>query len=306
MLERSDVKIFDKGITMRLGNPKERWMTIQLRAACVTAIPAALLALTACASHEDPALLQAQQAEWNALQAATQAFNARDYKTAFEGYMPWAEKGDHFAEQRIGYMYLLGLGVQQDEGKARSWYEKAALDGNAPAAIDLGYDYMVPESGAPDYGQALKWFTVASDHGNLDADLDISILYEHGLGVPKDHDQALHWLNEFVARQQTQGDKIHYRFTKFTSGDNTGGFGVALQWVLKQASDHRDVPRCDCRFTGLTFHYQDGRATDVTVTTPSGDAAADAAAVDFLLKTLLPPVLPSLSHQDRFAVYVET
>ena len=281
-------------------------MRTYLKNASISALLPVTLLLAACASQVDPAVLQAQQAEWQALQAATQVYNARDYKTAFDDYMPWAEKGDHFAEERIAYMYQLGLGVQKDQAQARHWYEKAALDGNGPAAIDLGYDYMVPESGAPDYVQALKWFTFASDRGDIDADLDLSILYEHGLGIPKDHDQALHWLNEFVARQKVRGDKIQYKFTKFSSGDNTGGFGVALRWVLKQAADHQGAPRCDCRVTELTFHYEDGRATDVTITSSSGDPAIDAAAVGQLQKTLLPPVLPSLSHQDTFTTYFET
>jgi TPR repeat protein len=44
--------------------------------------------------------------------------------------------------RNLGWLYRDGLGVAQDYGLAREWYEKAAAAGNVPATTDLGWLYQ--------------------------------------------------------------------------------------------------------------------------------------------------------------------
>jgi hypothetical protein len=69
--------------------------------------------------------------------------------------MPGAESGDKVAQTYVGEIYERGLGTAPDYAKAALWYQKAADQGYARAAINLGF------------------------------------LYEQGLGVPKDPAKAL-------------------------------------------------------------------------------------------------------------------
>jgi hypothetical protein len=57
---------------------------------------------------------------------AESAFSRGDYQTAFNLYMPLAEQGSVAAQERIAEMYDKGLGVPQDEAKAREWYRRSA------------------------------------------------------------------------------------------------------------------------------------------------------------------------------------
>lgn len=257
--------------------------------------------LAACASAADKAAEQAQQAELKAYQDADKAFLAQDYKTALAYYQPRAEKGDIAADERMAAMYHFGLGVTKDEAQARHWYEKAALDGSDPAAVDLGYDNMAPESSTPDYAQAMKWFTLAANRGYWFAYVELSIIYEHGLGVAKDHDAALQCLDQFVAKENAPGLIIHNEYSG--SEENIGGFMVAVQNSLLQAAWHSpEMKKFQSGVVILSFHYQDGLASDVSVAKSSGTSAADAAAMDVLQKALLPPVPPSLSHMKSFSI----
>lgn len=50
-----------------------------------------------------------------------------DYAYAVKAVTPRAEAGQPWAQLRLGMFYELGMGVDQDIGKAADWYEKAAV-----------------------------------------------------------------------------------------------------------------------------------------------------------------------------------
>jgi len=64
-------------------------------------------------------------------------------------------------QANLGVLYENGLGVPQDYGKARQWYEHAAPQGDANAQNNLGY------------------------------------LYVDGKGVPKDEKRGVEWIRKF-------------------------------------------------------------------------------------------------------------
>jgi hypothetical protein len=233
-------------------------------------------------------------------QKADQAYWAKDYKTAYAEFLPLAQGGDWLADERIAFMYAKGQGVPVDLVQAQQWYEKAAQDGDTPVADSLGDDYLYPQEGSPNYPLAAKWFQVAADRNDPYGQLQLSVLYEQGLGVARDHDTSLHYLNQFVGRTDIVGQQTYF---KFSGGDNTGGFMAALQKVLAiQVRRATELHQYTSNMAVLSFHDQDGRAVDVKVDQSTGDPAADAAAVGFLQKTNLPPVLASLARVERYQV----
>ena len=54
------------------------------------------------------------------------AYEAGDYKTAFNEFKPFAEQGDAYAQFNLGFMYYNGQGVLQDHKEAVKWFTKAA------------------------------------------------------------------------------------------------------------------------------------------------------------------------------------
>ena len=67
-----------------------------------------------------------------------QAYENKDYETAWKYLLPLAKNGQAEAQVIIGDMYNIGRGVQQDNSQAIEWYRKAAALGNLDAIQMLG------------------------------------------------------------------------------------------------------------------------------------------------------------------------
>ena len=56
-----------------------------------------------------------------------------DYQTALSELRPIAESGNAWAQVSLGEMYEDGQGVSQDYQQAKTWYQKAAEQGDPSA-----------------------------------------------------------------------------------------------------------------------------------------------------------------------------
>ena len=90
------------------------------------------------------------------------AFQAGDYATAFNIWLPLAEKNDAEAQRNIGVMYQQGLGVPQDAVQAATWYRRAAEGGYAPAQYRMGLAYQSGAGVKLDKVRAHAWFNLAA------------------------------------------------------------------------------------------------------------------------------------------------
>ena len=90
-----------------------------------------------------------------------------DFKGAVKHYRNAAEQGDADAQNSLGFIFRMGLGLGEpdDFAEAVKWYRKAAEQGHVEAQAGLGIMYKnglgVPE----DYAEAIKWFGKAIDQG---------------------------------------------------------------------------------------------------------------------------------------------
>jgi TonB family protein len=235
------------------------------------------------------------------LQKADQAYNAHDYGKAYTDYLALAQGGDSTAEARLGYMYYEGQGVTADPAEAQHWYEKSATDGNDLLARTLAEAYLYRVDADADYADAFKWYKVAADRRDPVASLWLSVFYENGLGVARDQDTALHYLDQYIGKTDIVGQKTYF---KFSGGDNIGGYMAAVQQVLAKAISHApEMHKYPSGTVVLSFHDQDGHATDVKVDRSTGKPDEDADAVSFLQKADFPPVLPSLSRVERYQIF---
>ncbi len=70
------------------------------------------------------------------VQAGRDAYNRRDYVTAYREFLPLAQQGDSSAQTNLGLMYDNGWGVPQDDVEAVRWYRLAAAQGDASDAFE--------------------------------------------------------------------------------------------------------------------------------------------------------------------------
>ena len=102
--------------------------------------------------------------------------NARDlmeegkFKEAMQELLPAARSGNAEAEELIGVMYAMGLGVERDDVRAFEWYLRASLKGHPGAQSGIGWDYVIGRGlAAPDLMRAYTWYVLSAIVGDPDA-----------------------------------------------------------------------------------------------------------------------------------------
>lgn len=104
------------------------------------------------------------------IETARDALEAGDYAQAMRALRLAAQAGNAEAEELIGVMYALGLGVARDDRRAFEWYLRAALKGHAGAQSGVGWYYEVGRGlPAPDLVRAYMWYALSAIGGDPDA-----------------------------------------------------------------------------------------------------------------------------------------
>lgn len=92
------------------------------------------------------------------------------FEEARAAFWPAARSGNADAEELIGVMYALGLGVEQDYERAFEWYLRSAMKGHPGAQSGVGWYYEVGLGmPAPDLTRAYLWYVLSAIGGDPDA-----------------------------------------------------------------------------------------------------------------------------------------
>ena len=102
--------------------------------------------------------------------------NARDlmeaskFEEAMQELLPAARSGNAEAEELIGIMYAMGLGVKRDDIRAFEWYLRSALKGHPGAQSGIGWYFEIGRGlPAPDLIRAYTWYVLSAIGGDPDA-----------------------------------------------------------------------------------------------------------------------------------------
>ena len=108
--------------------------------------------------------------------AAAEIEHARDlmeegkFEKAMQELLPAARSGNADAEELIGIMYAMGLGVKQDDVRAFDWYLRASMKGHPGAQSGVGWYYEIGRGlPAPDLIRAYTWYVLSAIGGDPDA-----------------------------------------------------------------------------------------------------------------------------------------
>ena len=104
------------------------------------------------------------------IEEARDLMEAGRFEEAREALLPAARSGNADAEELIGVMYAMGLGVERDLERAFEWYLRSSMKGHPGAQSGLGWYYElgmgIPE---PDLVRAYLWYGLSSIGGDPDA-----------------------------------------------------------------------------------------------------------------------------------------
>lgn len=96
------------------------------------------------------------------------------FQEAYEALWPAARSGNAEAEELIGVMYAMGLGVPRDDQRAFEWYLRSAMKGHAGAQSGVGWYYEIGRGlPAPDLTRAYMWYTLSAIGGDPDAAISL-------------------------------------------------------------------------------------------------------------------------------------
>ena len=77
------------------------------------------------------------------IEEARDAMEANQFNEAMQLLRPAANAGNADAEELIGILYAMGLGVERDDRRAFEWYLRSAMKGHAGAQSGIGWYYEV-------------------------------------------------------------------------------------------------------------------------------------------------------------------
>lgn len=92
------------------------------------------------------------------------------FQEAYAELWPAARSGNADAEELIGVMHAMGLGVRKDHHRAFDWYLRAAMKGHPGAQSGVGWYYELGLGmPAPDLVRAYMWYVLSAIGGDPDA-----------------------------------------------------------------------------------------------------------------------------------------
>jgi TPR repeat protein len=126
-----------------------------------------------------------------------------DADEAVSFYRRAAEQGDLAAQTTLGFMYRLGRGVPRDNAMMMQWMGQAADGGYHFAQYRLGQVYLTAEGipsseteslGVPNAVEGLRLLRAAAEQGNAPAALELAQAYSDGrFGIPENPSQQYMW-----------------------------------------------------------------------------------------------------------------
>ncbi|GFE49993.1 hypothetical protein So717_17460 [Roseobacter cerasinus] len=96
------------------------------------------------------------------------------FEEAYQALWPAARSGNADAEELIGVMYAMGLGLPRDDIRAFEWYLRSAMKGHPGAQSGVGWYYEIGRGmPAPDLVRAYMWYTLSAIGGDPDAAISL-------------------------------------------------------------------------------------------------------------------------------------
>lgn len=150
---------------------------------------------------------ETQAQEW--LQKALRGFRKEESRSKKKGY--W--------QYRIGKMYAMGYGTEQNYPTAADWYERALTEQNPFAAYAFGSLYHRGQGVEQDEERAFGLFLMAAEHErqpNAYAMYEVAEMYHAGIGTTADEERSQQWYVEAYRAFQSivrerPDDRVLYR-----------------------------------------------------------------------------------------------
>ncbi|RVU84854.1 sel1 repeat family protein [Leucothrix sargassi] len=106
---------------------------------------------------------------WADVEKGRQLMEQSKFTEAMQEFLPLAQAGNADAEELIGVMYAMGLGVKKDDRRAFEWYMRASMKAHPGAQSGIAWHYEVGRGVEVDLVRAYMWYVLSAIGGDPDA-----------------------------------------------------------------------------------------------------------------------------------------
>ena len=154
------------------------------------------------------------------------------------------------AQNLLGRMYQLGIGVEVNNSVALDLFTKAANQNNAEAQNNLAAIFNNGIGVARNYKLAFNWYFRAIDNGSVTALYNIATMYETGLGVEKDLTLAFNYYAKAAEKGSSLAQyELGMMYLKGTAVDRN--YALAKEWLDKSTHPEKYIALGEIYENGL-------------------------------------------------------
>jgi TPR repeat protein len=114
--------------------------------------------------------------------------------------LKYSKQDDPPSQSKLAVLYEQGAGVEQNNGEALRWYQRAAAAGDLAATNNIGFLYFAGQGVERNIAEALRWFVRAAELGSTGAMDNIGEMYARGIGVEQSDTEAFQWFRKAADR----------------------------------------------------------------------------------------------------------
>lgn len=146
------------------------------------------------------------------------------FQKALQGFLelePTAKRLKPYVQYRIGKMFVLGYGTEQDYSKAFEWFEKSADVGNKFAQYSLDSLYFYGNGITQNHEKAFEYYKLSADQDNAYSCYETAKMLRDGIGIEKNLEQAEIYFQKayngfYKIAAENPDEKILYRLGMMT------------------------------------------------------------------------------------------
>lgn len=146
-----------------------------------------------------------------------------------------AAKGNVIAQNTLGFLYLNGQGLEQDDKEAIKWFRIAALAGYAAAQYNLAVMYKLGQGIDQSYAESIKWLQASANQDYAEAQANLGNAYYQGSGVIQDYIMAYHW---WTLAEQNGAKDVEHKLAELVNKMSDKQIEQAKQSVLSWKTKH--------------------------------------------------------------------
>lgn len=159
------------------------------------------------------------------------AYQAGDFKKAYDIWLPLAKAGNAEAQFRVGRLYDYGEGITKNSKKALNWYEMAISQDHLSAIFNMAYTLYWEENSYDLEKYAVSLLIKGANMGDSMAQHHLGIALAVGEGISRNYVEAFKWMYIALMNGNQNATSTITKLESITSSETkAAGYHRMREW----------------------------------------------------------------------------